>query len=35
MKFSDLGLSPEVLKGVEAMGFEEPTPIQAQSIPVV
>jgi superfamily II DNA/RNA helicase len=32
--FSDLGLSPEVLKAVTDAGYETPTPIQAQSIPV-
>ena len=34
MKFSELGLSPELLKSVEAMGFEEATPIQEQTIPL-
>jgi ATP-dependent RNA helicase DeaD len=32
--FSELGLSPEILKAVEAMGFDQPSPIQAQAIPV-
>ena len=31
--FSDLGLSPEVLKAVERMGFEQASPIQAEAIP--
>jgi len=35
MKFSDLGLSPEVLKAITETGYETPTPIQEQSIPVV
>jgi len=35
MKFSDLGLSPKVLTAVEAVGYVEPTPIQAQAIPFV
>ena len=35
MKFADLGLSPELLKAVEAAGYDEPTPIQAQAIPAV
>jgi len=35
MKFDQLGLSPKVLAAVNAVGFEEPTPIQAQAIPVV
>ncbi len=33
--FSELGLSPEVLKAVANMGFEESTPIQSAAIPVV
>src|SRR6516165_6292680 len=32
--FSDLGLSPEVLKAVTDAGYETPTPIQGQAIPV-
>ncbi|NMW31686.1 DEAD/DEAH box helicase [Altererythrobacter sp. RZ02] len=35
MKFADLGLSDELLKAVEAAGYTEPTPIQAQAIPAV
>ena len=35
MKFTDLGLSPKVLAAVEAAGYLEPTPIQAQAIPRV
>ncbi len=31
--FSDLGLSDELLKAVSALGYEEPTPIQRESIP--
>ena len=33
--FADLGLAPPILKAVEEMGYTEPTPIQAQAIPVV
>ena len=33
--FKDLGLSPEVLSAVADAGYENPTPIQAQAIPVV
>ncbi len=33
MSFSSLGLHPLVLKAVEAAGYTEPTPVQAQSIP--
>ncbi|SMX36553.1 DEAD/DEAH box helicase [Maliponia aquimaris] len=32
-KFSDLNLSPKVLKAVEEAGYEIPTPIQAGAIP--
>ncbi len=32
-KFSDLNLSPKVLKAVEDAGYETPTPIQAGAIP--
>ena len=31
--FSELGLSPEVLKAISSMGFEETTPIQQEAIP--
>jgi ATP-dependent RNA helicase DeaD len=33
--FADLNLSKEVLQAVESMGFEEPTPIQAKTIPIL
>src|ERR1700712_3051859 len=32
-KFSDLGLSPQILDALSAKGYEIPTPIQAQAIP--
>ena len=32
--FSDLGLSPEVVKAVTDAGYDTPTPIQEQAIPV-
>jgi ATP-dependent RNA helicase RhlE len=35
MPFSHLGLSPEVVEGVKAMGYIEPTPIQLRAIPLV
>ena len=35
MTFAELGLSPEVLKAVEELGYASPTPIQAKAIPVV
>lgn len=31
--FADLGLAPEILQAVTALGFEQPSPIQAGSIP--
>lgn len=31
--FADLALSPEVMKAVEDVGYEQPSPIQAQCIP--
>jgi superfamily II DNA/RNA helicase len=33
--FADLGLSPEIYRAVEDMGYRTPTPIQAQAIPPV
>ncbi|MBM3391079.1 MAG: DEAD/DEAH box helicase [Betaproteobacteria bacterium] len=35
MTFDELGLMPELLKAVRDAGYSEPTPIQAQAIPVV
>ncbi len=35
MGFSDLGLSPELLRAVSESGYNDPTPIQAQAIPTV
>jgi len=34
MSFSDLGLSLKVLSAIEAAGYTEPTPIQAEAIPI-
>jgi ATP-dependent RNA helicase DeaD len=34
-RFAELGLSPETLKGVEAVGYETATPIQSRAIPVL
>jgi ATP-dependent RNA helicase DeaD len=33
--FSELGVSPELLRAVEKMGFEEASPIQTAAIPVL
>ncbi len=35
MSFATLGLSEEILRAVSERGYTEPTPIQAQAIPVV
>ncbi len=35
MTFEDLGLSPEVLRAVQDVGYTTPTPIQEKAIPVV
>lgn len=34
-KFQELGLEGEILKGIADLGFETPTPVQEQVIPVV
>nr|WP_025884795.1 DEAD/DEAH box helicase [Asaia prunellae] len=34
-RFSELGLSAPVMRAIEEMGYEHPTPIQARAIPVV
>lgn len=35
IKFSDLGISEEILRAVEEMGYTTPSPIQSQAIPFV
>ena len=35
MKFEELNLAPAIIKAVLEQGYETPTPIQAQAIPVV
>ena len=35
MKFSELGLSKSLLKAIKRSGYEEATPIQEQTIPMV
>ncbi len=35
MSFNNLGLTPRTLRAVERAGFEQPTPIQQQSIPLL
>lgn len=34
MQFQDLGLRPELLPTLESMGFTQPTPVQAEAIPI-
>jgi ATP-dependent RNA helicase RhlE len=35
VSFKDFGLSSEVVRGTQAMGFAEPTPIQLRAFPIV
>jgi len=35
LRFDQLGLRPEILRAIAEQGYEKPTPIQAQAIPVV
>ena len=35
MSFDRLGLTPELLRAVAAQGYTEPTPVQAEAIPLV
>ncbi|WP_047243510.1 DEAD/DEAH box helicase [Chromobacterium subtsugae] len=35
MLFSELGLSPEILRAIEEQGYSQPTPIQGKAIPLV
>jgi ATP-dependent RNA helicase RhlE len=35
VSFNNFGLSPEVVRGTQAMGFTEPTPIQLRAFPVI
>src|SRR5256884_8288835 len=35
MSFNKFELSPEVVRGTQAMGFVEPTPIQLRAFPIV
>jgi ATP-dependent RNA helicase DeaD len=34
IKFTDLGLRSELVEGIQRLGFESPSPIQAETIPV-
>ncbi len=35
LKFSAFGFSPKLLEGLEAIGFDTPTPVQVQAIPPI
>ncbi len=35
MNFNNFNLHPDILEGINSMGFENPTPIQEQAIPVI
>ncbi|KAA3651273.1 MAG: ATP-dependent helicase [Bacteroidetes bacterium] len=35
MTFNDFGFGQEIMEGLDAMGFKEPTPVQEQSIPAI
>ncbi|MGC6511318.1 MAG: DEAD/DEAH box helicase [Parvibaculales bacterium] len=35
MTFDKMGLDPKIMKAIQEVGYTEPTPIQAQAIPVV
>ncbi|MBM4153326.1 MAG: DEAD/DEAH box helicase, partial [Kiritimatiellaceae bacterium] len=35
MKFTELGLSSDILEGISRLGFETPTPVQAAVIPAI
>ena len=34
-KFSDFGFAEEVQSALDSVGFEQPTPIQQQAIPLI
>ena len=35
MTFSEFDFSAQVLESIQAMGFDKPTPIQEQAIPII
>lgn len=35
MTFKELGISPEILKAINELGFENPMPVQAETLPVL
>jgi ATP-dependent RNA helicase DeaD len=34
-EFKDMGLQPQIMQAVEALGFTQPTPIQQSAIPAL
>jgi len=34
-KFTDIGINDDIIKGLSALGFQEPTPVQAKVIPLM
>ena len=34
-RFTELGLSPELLKAIDKVGYEEAAPIQSEAIPIL
>jgi superfamily II DNA/RNA helicase len=35
LKFSEFGLAEAIVEGLDAIGFEKPTPVQEQAIPII
>ena len=35
VKFEELNLTPQIMRAIKEIGFEEATPIQSQAIPAV
>ncbi len=35
MRFNEFNFHPDILEGIESMGFERPTPVQEQAIPAI
>ena len=33
--FEELGIAPDLMKGIKDLGFTEPMPVQAETIPVI
>ncbi|MFA6806727.1 MAG: DEAD/DEAH box helicase, partial [Bacteroidales bacterium] len=35
MTFKELGISPEILKAIDELGFENAMPVQAETLPIL